>query len=776
MIKHITNDISRDFKFCLGGEWNEDVAKFVCLPHTVEITPANSSGCRNYQGKCIYEKTLFIPSEYEGKKVWIEFEGAMGVSELFIGGEKVAEHLSGYIPFVCDVGAFLKYGEENVLRITLDNSDNGDVPPGKPQRDLDFTYDGGLYRRASISVSEPLYITNPLLENEVAGGGIFVHYSNVSEQSATVHTKIEVKNEYADEKSFSLVTCLVDADGRCVYEHSEALSLASGNKMSIENAFDVEKPRLWSIFEPNLYLLSAKIVLDGEVVFEKNTEIGIRTFKFTVDDGVIFNGRSHRFSGVNYHQTWPYIGNAVPDGLLLRDMLKFKEMGCENIRSHYPFGKTVTDACNRLGMTLIVSNPGWQWCREGVFLDRALFNMRQIIRWQRNNPSIILWEPILNESKMNYDIQLSFHNVVHEEYPYGDCYTASDYGPTDVSYQDYTPGMIGYEDYGFIEKRDLTPTPIWTREYGDSPDNFNDQNTVWRMPRVFGDYPMVESVNRMLHQYMDSEKDTVQYIDVYNNKQRCGYGVWPGIEHNRGYHINPCFGGHLDLFRNPKFSYYFMKSQQDIERVGAVLFIASWWSDISPDDVTVYSNAERVQLWCDGVLVAEQTPDDVAVKHPPFTFKNVRRRYKASNRSLLCAKAFVGEEQVAEVSMHTPGVPKALRLEADLMDVPLYADGADIVAVRCYMTDNVGGVVPMMGNNHPILFEIEGEGEIVGDASVWANPICPEAGVATVLVKATQNAGEIKVRARLLWEQGRGEVIPCSVKGDELVLNSIERK
>ena len=98
MIKHIVKDISRDFRFCLGGEWKESEAELVCLPHTVEITPANSSGYRNYQGKCIYEKSLFVPNEYKGKKVWIEFEGAMGTSELFIGDEKIAEHLSGYIP------------------------------------------------------------------------------------------------------------------------------------------------------------------------------------------------------------------------------------------------------------------------------------------------------------------------------------------------------------------------------------------------------------------------------------------------------------------------------------------------------------------------------------------------------------------------------------------------------------------------------------------------------------------------------------------------------
>ncbi len=767
-----TQDISRGFRFCLGGEWQEELAQTVCLPHSVKLTPANSSGCRNYQGKCIYEKTLYIPEEYKGKKVWIEFEGAMGVSVLSINGKEAAKHYCGYIPFVADIGGFLKYGADNLLRITLDNSDDPEVPPGKPQQDLDFSYDGGLYRKASLSVSEPLYITHPLLEDEVAGGGVFVHYSDVSEESATVHTKIEVKNEFEQTKEFELTCALMDEDGRIVYSYSTEAELGANAKQSFERSFTVDAPKLWSIDTPYLYTLRCMLSIDGECVYKKDTEMGIRTFTFTVEDGVIYNGRSHRFSGVNYHQTWPYIGNAVPDGLLLKDMIKLKEMGCENIRSHYPFGRAVTDACNRLGMTLIVSNPGWQFCREGVFLERALENMRKIIRWQRNNPCIILWEPILNESKMNYDIQLGFHKVVHEEYPYADCYTASDYGPTDVSYQDYTPGMIGYEDYGFIEKRDLTPTPIWTREYGDSPDNFNDQNTVWRMPRRFGDAPMVDAVDRMLKRYQKSEADTVQYIDVYNNKKRCGYGVWPGIAHNRGYHINPCYGGHLDLFRVPKFSYYFMQSQQDREKAGDVLFIASWWSDVSPDDVTVYSNAERVQLWCDGVLVDDRAPDDVAVKHPPFTFAHVRRDFKASNRSRLTAKAFVGGELVAEQSITTPGVPKRLKLEADTMNMPFYADGADIIAVRCYMIDNVGGVVPLMGDNHPILFEIEGEGEIVGGADIWANPICPEGGVATVLVRSTTKAGEIKIRARLLWEQGCGNTIPCSVVGDELVVVS----
>lgn len=772
-------DISRGFRFCLGDTACPQNAQTVCLPHTVGLTPAISSGCRNYQGKCIYERSFFIPKEYEGRKVLVEFDGAMGKSVLLVNGTRAAEHFCGYIPFVADIGAFLRYGEENLLRITLDNSDDPLLPPGKPQGDLDFTYDGGLYRKAYLRVFEPLYITDPLLVDEVAGGGIFVHYSDVSDKSASVHVRVQVKNEYPAKRAYTLCLTLLDAEGKSVASRSLEGELACGADEYLQTRFDLSSPRLWSIDTPYLYTLRAEIVSNGEKIYTEDTEIGIRTFRYTLEDGVLFNGVSHRFSGVNYHMTWPYIGNAVPDSLLVRDMKKLKEMGCENIRSHYPFGAAVTDACNRLGMTLIVSNPGWQFCEEGLFLERAKQNMRRIVRWQRNNPAILLWEPILNESKMSYEIQLAFHELVHEEYPYDDCYTASDYGPTDVSYRDYVPGMIGAADYGFVEKRDLTPTPVWTREYGDDPDNFNDQNTVWRMPRTFGDAPMVDAVDRMLKRYLDSELAvSVQYIDVYNNKKRCGYGVWPGIAHNRGYHMNPCYGGHLDLFRVEKFSYYFMKSQQDREIAGDVLFIASWWCDISPNDVTVYSNAEEVELWCDGVLVGRQRPDDVAVKHPPFTFPQVRRKYRQQHlqngRSTLTARAFIGGRQVAEQSVTAPGVPRRLTLEADLMGIAPIADGADIFAVRCKMIDENQVTVPLMGDAHPILLELSGEGEIVGDASIMANPVCPEAGIATFLVRTTRTPGEIKLRARLYWDTlVKGVHERTAVQPAELTLRSL---
>jgi len=212
-----------------------------------------------------------------------------------------------------------------------------------------------------------------------------------------------------------------------------------------------------------------------------------------------------------------------------------------------------------------------------------------------------------------------------------------------------------------------------------------------------------------------------------------------------------------------------MQSQQDREKVGDVLYIANWWSEISPPDVTVFSNAEQVRLYVDDTLVGEQSPDDVKVNHPPFTFKEVKRKYKSRERSTLRAEALVNGKVVAEQTVKAPGIATHLKLEADYEDIELKADGADIIAVRCYMLDSNENIVQMTCDNHPIVFTVEGEGSIVGDSRIGANPICTEAGITTILIKSTTKAGEIKISAKLLWEQN----MPASIKPAELVIQSV---
>lgn len=766
--------INKDWRFSLP---EQETAELVCLPHTVSLTPANSCGGRNYQGLCNYEKEIFIAEEKKNGKVFIEFEGAMGHSKLFVNGKPASEHFCGYTPFAADITDFVCFGKNNTIMIVLDNSDCEDYPPGKPQGDLDFSYDGGLYREAKLIYTDKVYVTNPLLADEVAGGGIFVHYENITKESATLKVKTHVRNDSGREQKIKLVNILTDMSGSETVKTESEHTLKQNSAEHFETEEKVVNPILWDIHKPYLYMLETQVWVDGELTDSILTETGIRTVEFTLENGTIFNGKSRRISGANYHQTYPYIGNGVPISLLKRDMLKLKDAGMENIRSHYPFSSALVEFCNQIGMTLIVSNIGWQFFREGIFFERVCKNMRNIVRWQRNNPCIILWEPILNESKIDLQRQEILEKIVHEEYPYEGAFTASDNGPTDVAYKDYDPGMLGkgLEDYGKYCINDGKKRPKWVREYGDGPDNFEDQNSVWRSPRGFGEYAMIMAVERMLGRF-DLTPGT--YTEVLNDERNCGFGTWPGIEHNRGYHINPCWGGYFDLFRIPKYAYNFMKSQQDREVIGDYIYIANYWSEISPGDVTVYSNADKVRLYHNDELVAEQLPDCVEVKHPPFTFKDVRRNFKGRERGVLRAEAIRDGRVVAEASVTSPGVPKLLKLEADFMDIPLKADGADIVAVYCSVTDIDGNLVPNAGDNHPIIFEVEGEGEIIGDEKVGANPIFPEAGIATVLIRATKTSGEIKIKARPFWPQlsinavqHEGDTI--GIRGSELVIKSI---
>lgn len=746
-----TISINNGWLFTRADKPNKAVK--VHLPHSVDLTPANSSGGRNYQGKYKYSYNFTVPTYAKNSKAIVEFSGAMGVSQLFVNNNLIATHYCGYTPFVVDISDYIYPDKTNKLELLLDNSDNEDVPPGKPQDMLDFSYEGGLYRTAKLTYLPSLYITHALLENLPAGGGVFVWTEKVSEKSAKVFVKTHVRNSNTAAQAYTLTANLIDGK-KIVKSQSINKQIEGEDAQETVLSFIVECPKLWSCENPNLYTMQVSLIQNNKFTDQTCVPLGIRDFNFTFKKNLVFNGKSRRLSGGNYHQSFPYIGSALPENTLRRDASKLKALGMENLRSHYPLADEFSDQCNRLGITLIVSNPGWQWFKEGVFADRLIENMRSIIRWQRNNPCIILWEPMPNESVVPQEFQQKLHDVVHQEYPTGCCFTASDHGPTDISYRMYDPGMLqpGMEGYNPIKRYgSKSDYPVWIREYSDAPDNWTDQNCAWRTPRNWGDGPQIKAVERMLGK--DSQCTGNNYIDVYNNKLICGYGIWPAIEHNRGYHINPCWGGFLDLFRIPKFTAMFIESQQDIKNVGCVLHIANWWTDISPFDVTVFSNADSVRLYHDDVLVQECKPDKVAVKHPPFTFKDVHNRFKTRNRSTLRAVAIVNGEIANEKIITTPGVPTHLQLFADLEDIAPAVN--DIIVVRCMVLDDNNNVVPYSADNHPILFSAEGC-EIIGDASIGANPICPQAGIAAVLVKIKRK--NASVHARLQWPQGNARV------------------
>ena len=274
----------------------------------------------------------------------------------------------------------------------LDNTDNPDVPPGKPQKDLDFVYFGGLYRNVRLVVTDRLHVTDAVYAGKVAGGGIFVTYPSIDGTAATVEVKVNVKNEHASPRRCVVVARLFDGEGREVARTSGSGRVPAGGDATIAQTMRVASPRLWHPYHPHLYSLRIEVRDGDRTVDEVTTRVGIRRIRFD-PAGFWINGERLVATGANRHQDFPYVGYALPDSVQYRDIkeaagsrLPFAADALPAGPRHARYRRRARNAGHRL-------EPVWQWFRRGVFVDRAYQGVREMVRRDRNHPLRRLWGP-----------------------------------------------------------------------------------------------------------------------------------------------------------------------------------------------------------------------------------------------------------------------------------------------------------------------------------------------------------------------------------------------
>lgn len=770
------------------------------LPHSVRLEEYNNSGGKNYQGEAMYRKHFYLPESYQGKKLYLEFEAVMGVTDVWVNGVHLQGHMAektgkddgnhtqygGYLPFVLDVTEQVHCGDEkNVVTVLTDNRDNWNVPPGKPQGELDFTYFGGIYRNVWLHSVNTVHITDELLEDEAAGGGVLIDYPNVSEVSATAEVKTHIRNEESSAQTVTLQTSLQDADGTVVAEDRKELQIPAQNAVSAEQTLTVQNPTLWDLDHPYLHTLVSVVSVNGHETDRVETETGIRKITMSAANGMQINGKPAGFlSGVNRHQEYPYVGYAASDNMQRRDAIKYKSAGFNIVRTaHHPQAESFLHACDELGILVIEAVPGWQhWSDDAVFAERIENDIRQMIRRDRNHPSVVTFEISLNESPGVPDgFTNRMERIAKEEHP-----------SIRTSAENPHNGAAGDILYG-------TPDEVagWSgtaqsfiREYGDFWEEqfggFENSCRVTRAPGTFypgGEARMIEHANNRLWKgYSFGATGAIslsQGIGHYKDSSHrfAGMTMWIGIDHNRGYHetMSPC--GLWDLMRIPKYSYYAFASQRPADKdpylealdveTGPMLFIASSWSEKAPvkdkangetlgtDEkrtIYVYSNAEKVTLsvvkdgketWSrESAPITEGTAGNL--DHPPFCFTEVP--YEAGS----CLKAAgydASGKEIAVQEVRTAGKPAQILLTADESGGGLTADGSDLVMVYAQILDQDGNLCQTA--DHSVKFSADGDGSIVGDGDkrVGANPVYAEAGMTGVLVQASKTAGEIRVHA-----------------------------
>ena len=234
-----------------AADYDDSAWEVVSVPHSVQLMPAEASGCRNYQGVAWYRKHFTVPAELEGMDVSLHFEAIMGKQKFYINGRLVKEHLGGYLPVTLSLTeAGVKAGEECVIAVCADNSDDKDYPPGKTQYTLDFAYHGGIYRDVWMIGKSPVAITDAVEAGKVADGGVFVHFDNLSEESAEVYVNTNVKNSSSSARRVTVETTLTDADGKVIKKVSDRVALPAGADRTTMQRIVVKQPKLWSPDSP----------------------------------------------------------------------------------------------------------------------------------------------------------------------------------------------------------------------------------------------------------------------------------------------------------------------------------------------------------------------------------------------------------------------------------------------------------------------------------------------------------------------------------------------
>jgi beta-galactosidase len=756
-------NFNNGWRFFLGDikdaeriDFDDSKWEVVSTPHTVELMPAEASGCRNYQGIAWYRKRFIIPASAKEMDVMIHFEAIMGKQKIYLNGKLIKEHFGGYLPVNINLTANnVQSGDTCQLAVMADNSNDKSYPPGKPQYTLDFAYHGGIYRDVWMICKNKVAITDAIEVNKVAGGGVFIHYDNISEKNADIFINTEINNNGQKAGKYNLETSLIDPSGKIIRKIISNLTLKVGESKTIYQKTNVPNPKLWSPETPQLYQVcvvvkAGKTSLDGGMV-----RTGIRKAEFRGKDGFYLNDKPYgQMIGGNRHQDFAYVGNAVPNSQQWRDVKRLRDAGCMIVRTaHYPQDPAFMDACDELGMFIIVATPGWQyWNKDPNFAELVYRNTRDMIRRDRNHPSVILWEPILNETRFPTDFSLKSLQITKDEYPYP--------GRPGAVADLHSEGVAENYDvvYGWPTDEGKVKQSIFTREFGENVDDWYAHNNNNRASRSWGEKPMLVQALSLAKSYDDMFQTSGQFV---------GGALWHPFDHQRGYHPDPYWGGIFDAFRQPKYAYYMFRSQSNanlkipnVETVPMV-YVANEITPFSDKDIVVFSNCDSVRLtayegksWTKPVIHLKGH-----MPNPPVVFENVYDFWEARNYSytqknwqkvsFLAEGIINGKVVCSEKKMPSRRSTK-IRLYVDDLGKQLVADGSDFIVVVAEITDDSGNTRRLAKDN--IVFSVEGEGEIIGDQSIGANPRTVEWGSAPVLIRSTIKSGKIKVKAHVQFE------------------------
>jgi beta-galactosidase len=621
-------------KYTINEAWifnkEHGVEKIISFPHTWNAQDAGDDEPGFYRGKSTYKKKMYIPNSYKEKTVYIYFEGANQVTNLYINGLHVGEHKGGYTRFNFEISKFLKWNENNSFEIVVTNAHDEMIPP----LSADFTFFGGIYRDVYLEVKENLHIS----PTDMASTGIYIATPKVDKSQASVSVKMLINNTLDQDQEVILKHAVYDPQGIEVYKIQMVDKIAAlSSNLIKETSFQINSPLLWSIESPQLYTLKTTIVEKStkKLLDESLNTFGLRWYSFSADKGFFLNGNHVKLIGTNRHQDYLNKGNALEDAYHVQDIRLLKSMGGNFIRiSHYPQDPLILEMCDKLGIVASVEIPIVNAVTEHQeFLDNSIFMAEEMVKQNYNHPALVIW---------------SYMNEVMLRPPY----TSKDaaYGPycTEVNRQAqaienkireldpfrhtmiaFHGSVSAYEDAKLFDVPMIIGWNLYQGWYGDGLQHFDTFLTSYRnqyptKPTLISEYGA--DVDTRIHSFKPERFDfSVEYGDLYHEHYRntilandfiAGAAIWnlndfhSEPRNDAVPHINS--KGITGLNRIPKNTFYLYKAHLTTDPF--VKIASTDWQNrsgeetlpgISTQKIKVYSNQDKVMIYHNGKKIGQ---------------------------------------------------------------------------------------------------------------------------------------------------------------------------
>jgi len=691
-------------------EFDDSKFERVVIPHTNTRLPWHSFDDKDYEFVSLYRRHFRVPVEARGRRVFVDFEGVMTASTVWVNGVRLGEYKGGYTPFSFELTPHLDLVGDNVLAVEVDSTERADIPPFG--NEIDYLTFGGIYREVALRIVPSTFIEN-----------IFAKPRDVLSGNPSIEVDCYLQHLEPLSGGLTLEVVLRDGERVLATERQRVAAAGAANEPVAHSAL-LEKLgaiTLWDLKQPKLYMVQVRLINGSRLVDEDWRTIGFREAKFT-DHGFELNGRVIKLRGLDRHQTFPFVGQAMPRRVQRRDaQILRKNFKCNIVRtSHYPQSRHFLDACDELGLLVLEESPGWQHIGDEAWKDISVDNVRRMIRRDWNHPSIILWGVRINESRDDHDFYTRTNAAAHH---------------LDATRQ--TGGIRNFPQSELLED-------VFT---------INDFGFPLRAPN----HPLYLNTEFIGHTYPTKSTDnterltehTLRHARVHNqlasNAQYAGGLGWCAFDYNTHANFGSgdriCYHGVADIFREPKPAAGFYKSQCAPEEE-VVLEPAFRWArgdeSVGFSNAVVCSNCDHLKFYIDDKLLAEVDPDRGEfgnLQYPPFVLRVQPFRNGWGD---LRIEGYIQGKQAIVRRYSGKGIDQQFSVSPD--DTRLEADGADTTRVVLRVTDEFGAIRSLA--NDAIRLEIEGPGEIIGD-----NPFALVGGTGAVWLRAKEEAGRVRLTA-----------------------------